>query len=94
MGDSSRFRPPVAKTITGLNDRHVKHVRVESRCNWHTHNEPGALVLVVKGTSCIDLRDEEAVIKQLVARILNIFEGAAEIQTQVIARRLLEGERN
>lgn len=28
------------------------------------------------------------------ARILNIFEGAAEIQAQVIARRLLEGERN
>jgi (2S)-methylsuccinyl-CoA dehydrogenase len=25
------------------------------------------------------------------ARILNIFEGAAEIQAQVIARRLLEG---
>ena len=28
------------------------------------------------------------------ARILNIFEGAAEIQAQVIARRVLEGERN
>ncbi|TCT06542.1 acyl-CoA dehydrogenase family protein [Aquabacter spiritensis] len=28
------------------------------------------------------------------ARILNIFEGAAEIQAQVIARRLLEGARN
>ncbi len=28
------------------------------------------------------------------ARILNIFEGAAEIQAQVIARRLLEGKRN
>ncbi|HEY5046994.1 MAG TPA: acyl-CoA dehydrogenase family protein [Rhizomicrobium sp.] len=28
------------------------------------------------------------------ARILNIFEGAAEIQAQVIARRLLDGERN
>lgn len=28
------------------------------------------------------------------ARILNIFEGAAEIQAQVIARRLLESERN
>jgi (2S)-methylsuccinyl-CoA dehydrogenase len=27
------------------------------------------------------------------ARILNIFEGAAEIQAQVIARRLLEGEK-
>ena len=27
------------------------------------------------------------------ARILNIFEGAAEIQAQVIARRLLEGNR-
>jgi (2S)-methylsuccinyl-CoA dehydrogenase len=25
------------------------------------------------------------------ARILNIFEGAAEIQAQVLARRLLEG---
>ena len=28
------------------------------------------------------------------ARILNIFEGAAEIQAQVIARGLLGGERN
>ncbi|HSD34285.1 MAG TPA: acyl-CoA dehydrogenase family protein, partial [Alphaproteobacteria bacterium] len=28
------------------------------------------------------------------ARILNIFEGAAEIQAQVIARGLLSGERN
>jgi (2S)-methylsuccinyl-CoA dehydrogenase len=39
---------------------------------------------------------EEYVISRVLcdARILNIFEGAAEIQAQVIARRLLEGERN
>ena len=39
---------------------------------------------------------EEYVISRVLcdARILNIFEGAAEIQAQVIARRLLEGGRN